>query len=40
MKPCKYCGFTADRNSDDDCPARWRNRIRAWIERALDWLYP
>jgi hypothetical protein len=25
MKPCKYCGFVAARQSDEDCPARNRS---------------
>lgn len=25
MRPCRYCGFVADRQSDEDCPAKPRS---------------
>lgn len=31
-RPCKYCGFPAARQSDEDCPSNPANRQR----RALD----
>jgi hypothetical protein len=37
-KPCKYCGFIAERSSDEACPARLRNRWRRFLERMIDLL--
>lgn len=31
MLACRYCGFVANRASDDDCPARLINRVRNFL---------
>jgi len=41
MKPCKYCGFVASRQSDEDCPVIKINKqstvsVSIPIERALE----
>lgn len=36
MSACRYCGFDAPRMSDEDCPARFINRVRSFLRRICE----